>query len=385
MSLTKEFDYLKIPFNDIKLATKNFGTSNYISRGGFGKVYKGELVHCGRHVMVAVKRFDPKYARKTGQGTLEFWQEIFVLSRYKHENLVTLLGFCDEAGENILVYEYLPNKSLDVHLSSPNLSWIDRLNICIGAARGLEHLQTSRGERVLHRDIKSSNILLDANWNAKISDFGLSNTVPTNKKFPFYISHEAGTFGYRDPHHGGTGFITKEVDVYSFGVVLFEVLCGRLCAENYKDGYPLLSEMAQRCYEEKIIRTIALDCLQHQISPKSLAKFAQIAYECLHTDHNKRPSVSEIVRKLKVALACQVGHNFWKEGRLNSHTLSPLVKNTRFYNSRFVRFSKNTGRKIMGGKGFSSTKPVQFRHISKDGEPYWMLFFGCKTQWGAHV
>ncbi|KAI3682989.1 hypothetical protein L1987_83427 [Smallanthus sonchifolius] len=136
-------------------------------------------------------------------------------------------------------------------------------------------------------------------------DFGLSNIVPANKKFPFYISHDAGTFGYRDLHNAGTRFLTKEVDVYSFGVVLFEVLCGRLCAENYKDGYPLLSEMAQRCYEGKIIRTIALDCLQDQISPTSLAKFSEIAYECLQIDHNKSPSHSDIIRKLKVALACQ--------------------------------------------------------------------------------
>ncbi|KAK9076910.1 hypothetical protein SSX86_005245 [Deinandra increscens subsp. villosa] len=303
MSITKEFDSLRIPLLDIKLATNNFGKSNCIGQGGFGKVYHGELVHSGQHVAVAVKRLDPRF----GQGTAEFWQEIIVLSHYKHENIVSLLGFSNEADENVLVYEYLPNKSLDVHLGSTSLSWVDRLNICIGAARGLVHLHSSPGQVVLHRDIKSSNILLDANWNAKISDFGLSSIIPTtNKEFPFHISHAAGTPGYCDPQHVSTGFLTKEIDVYSFGVVLFEVLCGRLCTENHKDGYPTLSELAKSCYERKLMRKIALDCLQDQISPSSLDKFSTIAYRCLQRDHTKRPSISEIIRELKVALACQV-------------------------------------------------------------------------------
>ncbi|KAL8226849.1 hypothetical protein R6Q57_016681 [Mikania cordata] len=353
MSINKEFDYLRIPLDAIKLATDNFANSNCIGHGGFGKVYKGELDLCGRVVMVAVKRFDPKY----GQGTTEFWQEIIVLSRYKHENIVSLLGFCDEVNESILVYEYLPNGSLNVHLKSPNLSWIDRLNICVGAARGLEHLHCTHGQIVLHRDIKSSNILLDTKWNAKVSDFGLSNIIPANKDFPVHVCGAAGTPGYCDPDHARTGFLTKEIDVYSFGVMLFEVLCGRL--GSYKDGYPLLSELAQACYEEKIIRALALDCLQDQISPTCLAKFSKLAYECLQSDHTKRPSISEIVKQLKVALACQVGHNIWKEWRLDPHMVSPLVKNTRAYNSPVVRFSRKTGRIVANQtKLFQKITPI---------------------------
>ncbi|KAL7616916.1 hypothetical protein Lser_V15G01781 [Lactuca serriola] len=306
MSSIKEFAHLRVSLEAIKLATNNFDSSNYISEGGFGKVYKGELVHFGEKVMVAAKRLNKKH----GQGTPEFWKEIMMLSRYRHENLVNLLGFCDEGGENILVYEYLPNQSLDKYLSSSNLSWIQRLNICIGAACGLEYLQNpdETTQRVLHRDI-----LLDKSWNAKISDFGLSKLGPANQEFTFLITHAVGTPGYCDPLYMDTGFLTKESHVYSFGVVLFEILCGRLCIANYNDNRRFLSKLAQSCYEEKKLQTIVLDCLQEQIYPDCLEIFSRIAYQCLRRDRNERPLVAEIVKQLKDALKCQVEYMVEKE------------------------------------------------------------------------
>jgi len=304
MSSIKEFAHLRVSLEAIKLATNNFSDNNYISRGGFGKVYKGELDHFGEKIMVAAKCLDTRF----GQGTPEFWKEIMMLSCYRHENLISLLGFCDEGDEKILVYEYLHNRSLDTYLSSPNLSWIKRLNICIGAACGLEYLHNPGGatQRVLHRDIKSSNILLDDDWNAKISDFGLSKFGPANQEFTFLITHAAGTFGYCDPLYVDTGFLTKESDVYSFGVVLFEVLCGRLCIANYDDNRRFLSKLAQSCYEEKKMQTIVLNCLQEQIHPNCLEMFSKIAYQCLCRDRNERPLAAEILKQLKDALECQV-------------------------------------------------------------------------------
>ena len=207
MSSIKVFDHLRVPLEAIKRATNNFSEENYISRGGFGKVYRGELVFLGEQVTVAVKRLDPSL----GQGTPEFWKEIMMLSRYRHENIVSLLGFSDEDGENLLVYEYLPNKSLDMYLSSSHLSWIQRLHICIGAACGLEYLHNPGGttHRVLHRDIKSSNILLDENWNAKISDLGLSKFGPANQQYTFLVSNTVGTIGYCDPLYVETGLLTR--------------------------------------------------------------------------------------------------------------------------------------------------------------------------------
>ncbi|KAJ9559427.1 hypothetical protein OSB04_014041 [Centaurea solstitialis] len=204
-----------------------------------------------------------------------------MLSRYTHENLVSLLGYSDEDGESILVYEYLPNRSLDMYLSSTTLSWIQRLKICIGAVRGLEYLHNPSitTQRVLHRDIKSSNIMLDENWNAKISDFGLSKFGPANQEFTFLISHVAGTIGYCDPLYMDTGFLTKESDIYSFGVVLFEVLCGRLCFANYDDNRRFLSKLAQR--------------------------FSTIAYRCLQRERDERPPIAEILKQLEIALQDQ--------------------------------------------------------------------------------
>ncbi|KAL4565123.1 hypothetical protein LXL04_029208 [Taraxacum kok-saghyz] len=220
MSHIREFEHLKITLEAIKSATNNFAAENCIGRGGFGNVYKGEIIHSKGQSMVAIKRLD----RAFGQGNPEFWKEITMLSLYKHENLVHLLGFCDENDEKILVYEYAPKKSLDLYLSSNDLTWTQRLKICIGVARGLSYLHSPDTQvRVLHRDIKSSNILLDENWNAKISDFGLSKFAHANK-FTFLFTSAVGTVGYCDPLYAETGFLTKESDIYSFGVVLYEML-----------------------------------------------------------------------------------------------------------------------------------------------------------------
>ncbi|KAJ9559454.1 hypothetical protein OSB04_014068 [Centaurea solstitialis] len=299
MSSIKEFQHLRIPLHDIQVATNNFGNNNCIGRGGFGKVYSGHLILSGRYTSVAIKRLDTKF----GQGAPEFWKEILMLSCYKHENLVCLLGFCDDRGESILVYEYLPNKSLDLYLSSNKLSWKQRLRICIGAARGLQYLHDpgQTQQRVLHRDIKSANILLDHDWNAKISDFGLSRIGPANQQFTFLVSNVVGTMGYCDPLYHETGYLTKESDVYSFGVVLFEVLCGRPGVQDYEDYRRFLAILAQKCYEEKKLDGIIHGSLKEQISKECLEKFTQVAYQCLHKDRAQRPSMAKVVIELEIA------------------------------------------------------------------------------------
>nr|XP_043625744.1 probable serine/threonine-protein kinase PBL28 [Erigeron canadensis] len=209
MAHERQFDHLKISLQSIKLTTNNFATENLIGQGGFGKVYKGVIDHSlGQDAKVALKRLD----RVFGQGDPEFWKEIMLLSLYRHENIVSLLGYCDDSGEKILVYEYASNKSLDFYINNKELTWVQRLRICLGAARGLAYLHAPSDTqlRVLHRDIKSSNILLDDNWNAKISDFGLSKFAPANKDFTFLISNVVGTFGYCDPLYIETGLLTKE-------------------------------------------------------------------------------------------------------------------------------------------------------------------------------
>lgn len=180
MSYMNDFEHLKIPLKDIRLATNDFG-DNPIGTGGFGKVFKGELSFPEGKKMVAFKRLD----RKHGQGDDEFWKEITMLSQYKHENLISLLNFCNEDGERILVYEYANRGSLNSYLGKTSLTWTQLLKICHGAACGLNYLHdpSNTHQRVLHRDVKSSNILLDENLTAKILDFGLSKIGPANQQY----------------------------------------------------------------------------------------------------------------------------------------------------------------------------------------------------------
>ncbi|KAJ9537577.1 hypothetical protein OSB04_030310 [Centaurea solstitialis] len=224
-----EFQHLKIQQEEIRSATDDFADNKVIGVGGFGKVYKGEISRSRGRSMVAFKRLDGRL----GKGNLEFRKEIMMLFRYTHENLVSLLGYCDEGGGKILVYEYGSRGSLDRYLSVTAIAWTQRLKICLGVSSGLSYrlAPNESQQRVIHRDIKSANILLDENWKAKVSDFGLSKIGPTNQPHTAVVFNVEGTIGYLDPLYLDVGALTKESDVYSFGVVLFETLYGRLCFE----------------------------------------------------------------------------------------------------------------------------------------------------------
>uniref|UniRef100_A0A251SU26 Putative concanavalin A-like lectin/glucanase domain-containing protein n=1 Tax=Helianthus annuus TaxID=4232 RepID=A0A251SU26_HELAN len=297
LALITHFEHLKIQLEPIKSATNNFADENCIGKGGFGKVYKGELLHHKGQSIVAIKRLD----RRFGQGNPEFWNEIIMLYQYKHKNIVSLLGFCDESNEKILVYEYASNGSLDLSLNSDNLTWIQRLKICIGAARGLAYLHNP----VLHRDIKSSNILLDENWNAKISDLGLSKLGPANQHITFLVSDPVGTIGYWDPLYIETGYLTKESDVYSFGVMLFEILCGRLSLYSKNDKRRPLTGLVKEYYKKNKINELIYTNIQDEVNAKSLTAFTTIAHQCLNTNCEKRPLMTEVVSMLENALVYQ--------------------------------------------------------------------------------
>ncbi|MFS7959315.1 putative protein kinase RLK-Pelle-CrRLK1L-1 family [Helianthus anomalus] len=231
-----------------------------ILHSGYGKVYRGVSV---KHGNMAIKMLDPRH----GQGDHEFKTEIALLSVYKHENIVSLLGYCDENGQKILVYKYECNGSLDNHLKRKDLTWIQRLQICLDAARGLLYLHNDVGlhHRILHRDIKSSNILLDENWKAKISDFGLSRVGPANLQSTFLISKICGTVGYIDPDYYNTRYLTQKSDVYSFGVVLFEVLCGRLTwVPEYKDQREFLVTLVKIHWGRNTLDEIIFSDLLHR-------------------------------------------------------------------------------------------------------------------------
>ncbi|GJW22755.1 kinase-like domain, phloem protein 2-like protein [Tanacetum coccineum] len=297
------FEHLEIQLEEIKTATNNFDDSKVIGTGGFGKVYKGELtLPEGKH-MVAFKRLD----RKHGQGDPEFFREIRMLSCYKHNNLISLLGFCKKGDEMILMYEYAPRGSLDRILNKATLTWMQRLKICLDAAKGLSFLHDPNGtqQRVLHCDIKSANILLDESLNAKVADFGLSKISPANQQYTLLVTNPVGTPGYCDPLYMDTYQLTKESDVYSFGVVLFEVLCGRVCYENTNRQLKILVPYWKKCYEQKKLDEIIFPDLMSHMNPSSLEIFVDIAYQCLRESREQRPTMSAVVENLKVALNCQ--------------------------------------------------------------------------------
>ncbi|KAL4557932.1 hypothetical protein LXL04_036127 [Taraxacum kok-saghyz] len=339
----KNLEHMKIPLEQIKLATHDFHDDFLIGRGGYGKVYKADLFHFDVHKyvkenrfhevttieqlgferrrsMVAIKRLD----RRHGQGTAQFLQEISVLPYFKHQNLVTILGFCDEGHERILVFEYASNGSLEEYVSNTdsrnNHTWAKRLQICLDAAIGLEFLHNGVGEhhRIIHRDIKSANILLDNNYIGKITDFGLSRIGPANLQATFVMTQVAGTLEYVDPQYHKTGMLTKESDVYSFGVVLFEVLCGRLASfPRSKDDQEFLPYIAKRCFEQNKLYEIIDPNLKRELEkdsstfgdetyPDSIRIFAKIAYKCLQENRDDRPTMPEVVEELETSFKSHV-------------------------------------------------------------------------------
>ncbi|XP_076926120.1 uncharacterized protein LOC143589167 [Bidens hawaiensis] len=296
--------------DEIKWATNDFDEAFVIGKGGFGKVYKGKVDLGAGMDDVAIKRSNID----SNQGETEFWAEIKMLSKFRHSHIVSLLGYCEK--EMILVYEYMPNGSLQDHLhkkrsdgsKSPPLTWIQRLNICIGAARGLDYLHTGTGvqHRAIHRDVKSSNILLDGNLAGKIADFGLSRITPAPQSGATtnaHTRHIIGTFGYMDAEYFSTGRLTRKSDVYAFGVVLLEVLCGRPALDFTLDEQQHnLAGWAKHCIKRGNISRIFDPCLQEQVSAKCLQKFAKIAYDCLHTCSKDRPTMTMVLAKLELVL-----------------------------------------------------------------------------------
>ncbi|KAL3655605.1 hypothetical protein CASFOL_000001 [Castilleja foliolosa] len=298
---------------EIESATVNFNDAYVIGKGGFGKVYKGLIDN--EQQIVALKRLKSD----SNQGKREFWTEIEILSELRHVNLVSLIGYCNKKSEMIIVYEYMPRGTLADHLyklarknnnnnygivdnnnnASSFLSWKQRLNICIGAGRGLDYLHTGHG--IIHRDVKTTNILLDENFVAKVSDFGLAKTENGSE-----LQSLKGTFGYFDPDYYKTRILTTKSDVYSFGVVLLEVLCGRPAVEPLADeDKRSLTMWAQDKINKREVEHIVDPSLRGKISPDSLKAFVRVVERCLRNEPKKRPAMANVVIRLQFSLKQQ--------------------------------------------------------------------------------
>ncbi|KAL2551182.1 Protein kinase superfamily protein [Forsythia ovata] len=288
-------------FADLKNATKNFNSDMVLGVGGFGTVFKGWVDSKTRssskvstRMMVAIKKLNTE----SFQGIQEWQSEINFLGMLKHPNLIKLFGYCWEDNELLLVYEFLQRGSLDNHLFRRNasiepLSWDIRLKIAIGAARGLAFLHTS-DKQIILRDIKPSNILLDGNYNAKISDFGLARLGPSEGD-SHVTTQVMGTRGYAAPEYVATGHLNVKSDVYSFGVVLLEILTGlrALDEQNFVDYLkPFLSQ-------ERNLKSIMDARMRGQYSLKTALQATQLTLKCLELDLENRPSMKEVVEELE--------------------------------------------------------------------------------------
>lgn len=281
-------------FREMAIATQNFSNSSLVGRGGYGKVYKGTLWD---NTTVAIKRAE----EGSLQGEKEFLTEIQMLSRLHHRNLVSLLGYCDEEQEQMLVYEFMPRGTLRDWLdakSGESLSFKMRLRVALDSAKGILYLHTEANPPIFHRDIKSSNILLDSKLTAKVADFGLSRLAPIlddNGVGPNYVSTLVrGTPGYLDPEYLLTHKLTDKSDVYSLGVVLLEILTG---LKPISHGKNIVREV-KIAHQTGTMFSIA-DNRMGSYPSECLEKFVSLALWCCNDKPEKRPSMSDVVRELE--------------------------------------------------------------------------------------
>lgn len=294
-------------FSELRTATRNFRPDSVLGEGGFGSVFKGWIdenslmaTRPGAGMVVAVKRLN----QEGFQGHREWLAEINYLGQLQHPNLVKLIGYCLEDEHRLLVYEFMPKGSMENHLFRRGsyfqpLSWSVRMEVAIGAARGLAFLHNAETQ-VIYRDFKTSNILLDSNYNAKLSDFGLARDGPTGDK-SHVSTRVMGTYGYAAPEYLSTGHLTTKSDVYSFGVVLLEMLSGRRAVDkNRPSGEHNLVEWAKPYLtsKRKIFRVIDTR-LEGQYSLDRAQKAAMLALQCLLTEPRARPNMDGVVTALE--------------------------------------------------------------------------------------
>ncbi|GJT90887.1 kinase-like domain, phloem protein 2-like protein [Tanacetum coccineum] len=267
----------------------------------------------GRTIIVA-----KEWIQKSGQENNQFRTKLDVLCNHKHEDIISLAGYCDEQGETIIVYKHVWNGSLDEHLNNLNLTWIKRIHICINVASGLEFLHGGgvTQKKLVHGNIKSANILLTADGKAKISNFEFSSLDSLHQHMDHVSDNAYGTFSYLDPEYAISGFLTDKSDLYSFG------------------------PLAKRRFKEGNFSEMVFEGIKQEIVPESYSSFVNIAYECLRDVGYKRPEAREVVLQLKKALEFQEDKEIWE----------PMLP--RNYREIIRIVTKPTGSTISTEKGF---------------------------------
>ncbi|CAN4078247.1 unnamed protein product [Withania somnifera] len=297
ISQAKFEELLVYNFDILANATEDFHLSSKLGQGGFGPVYKGKLPD-GQEI--AVKRL----SQSSGQGLAEFMNEVVVISKLQHRNLVRLFGCCIERGEKMLVYEYMPKRSLDAYLFGSQqqeeefLDWSKRVIIIEGIGRGLLYLHRDSRLRIIHRDLKASNILLDEYLNPKISDFGMARIFVGNQD-QANTSRVVGTYGYMAPEYAMEGRFSEKSDVYSFGVLLLEVISGRRNTSFHQDDGALsLLAHAWRCWNENQIVELVDPKITDLHLEKEIMRCVHVGLLCVQEYAEDRPNVSTVLSML---------------------------------------------------------------------------------------
>ncbi|CAA7395418.1 unnamed protein product [Spirodela intermedia] len=289
-------------YDEMRVATRNFRPDQILGEGGFGIVYKGVLDEnvrpCFKYTLVAVKELNPEGF----QGDREWLAEVNYLGEFSHPNLVKLIGYCCEDDHRLLVYEYMACGSLEKHLFRRvclTMPWPTRMKVALGAAKGLAFLHGAE-RSVIYRDFKTSNILLDADYNAKLSDFGLAKEGPMGDQ-THVSTRVMGTYGYAAPEYVMTGHLTARSDVYGYGVVLLEMLIGRKAMDRSRPSREHnLAEWARPLlvHNRKLLKIID-PRMEGQYAVKALQKVANVAYYCLSPNPKGRPTMSQVVEILE--------------------------------------------------------------------------------------
>ncbi|KAJ7944302.1 Receptor-like kinase [Quillaja saponaria] len=335
------FNQSTFTYDELAAATGGFAQANLLGQGGFGYVHKGILPN-GKEV--AVKSLKSG----SGQGEREFQAEVDIISRVHHRHLVSLVGYCIAGGQRMLVYEFVPNKTMEYHLHGkglPTMDWGTRLRIAVGSAKGLAYLHEDCHPRIIHRDIKSANILIDDNFEAKVADFGLAKLSSDNNT---HVSTRVmGTFGYLAPEYASSGKLTEKSDVFSFGVMLLELISGKRPVDSTSSmEYDSLVDWARpllnRALEEGNYTELVDPFLENNYNAQEMARMVACAAASIRHSGRKRPKMSQIVRALEGDVSLDDLNEGTRPGQSSIYSSSNGSSDydTNAYNSDMQKFRK---------------------------------------------